>query len=192
MNALEKNLFEQYPRLLEMLPRDRNEKLFSSDQEQERMISYVLALYDPKSPLAKDYPELNTRKTAAAEVAGYDLEQDKDVLETIFRCDSEYMVEFIVTYLRQIVQSRSWASITADEQTYWEFVQRMLLPINRTSKDKDDVSAVALKTKLGEDKENIADRLERNWNRFLGDDEELKRKVQKAKGWSPEEQAGVA
>lgn len=192
MNALEKNLFEEYPRLLEMLPRDSSDRTFTSDRDEEKMIRYVLALYDPKSPLVKDYPDLNTRKTAAAEVAGYDLEEDKDVIDRLFRCDSEYLVEFIVTYLRQIVQSRSWASITADEQTYWEFVSRMLLPINRTNKDKDDVSAVALKTKLGEDKENIAERLDRNWNKFLGDDEELKRKVQKAKGWSPEEQAGVA
>jgi hypothetical protein len=192
MNALEENLFERYPRLLEMLPVDRSEKIFSQDDTQQAMmIRYVLALYDPKSPIIKDYPDLNTRKTAAAEIAGYNLEKDTDVLQVIYTCNSEYLVEFIVTYLRQIVQSRSWASITADEQTYWEFIQRMMLSINRTNKDKDDVSAVALKTKLGEDKENIAERLERNWNRFLGDDEELKKKIQKAKGWSPEEMAGV-
>lgn len=190
MNPLAENIFEEYPRLLVMLPREAKDKIFDND-DQIRMIRYVLALYDPKSPLIRDYPELNSRKIAAAELAGYDLEKDASITEKLFRCDNEYLVEFIITFLKTVVQSRAWASITADDQTFWEFVSRMLLPINRTEKDKDDVSAVSLKTKLGEDKENIADRLERNWNRFLGEDEDLKKKVQQKKGWSPEEQAGV-
>lgn len=190
MNPLEENLIEEYPRLLVLLPGNRDDNLFGGDNT-FKMVRYVLALYDPKSPLVKDYPELYSRKVAAAEVAGFNISIDTELLGTLYSCNDEYLVEFIVNYLRYIVQSRAWASITADEQTFWEFVSRMLLPINRTMKDRDDVSAVSLKTKLGEDKEAIADRLERSWNRFLGDDEDLKKKVNKAKGWSPEEQAGV-
>lgn len=189
-NPLAEDLNYEYPRLAVLLPHGIEDERFADSKSQTKMIRYVLALYDPKSPLVKDYPDLNSRKIEAARVAGYDIEAEREILDMVYSCDSEYLVQFIINFLRQIVQSRAWASIQADEQTFWEFVFRMLLPI-RESKDKDDVSAVSLKTKLGSDKEDIGDRLERNWNRFLGDDEDLKKKVQIKKGFSPEDMAGV-
>lgn len=194
-NPFEQEPLKAYPRLAGLLSAidvGKKEPLAEiSDDLKNCMVRYVLALYDPKSPLINDYPDLGTRKSAAADVAGFDRVANETILNILFECDSEYLVSFIVSYLREVVQSRIWASVMADEQTFWEFVSRMLLPIGRTNKDKDDVSAVSLKTKLSEDKESIGQRLDNNWNKFFGEDDELKKKAEKKKLFSPEEMAGV-
>lgn len=189
-NPMAKNIFSAYPRLNELAPKevDEEDKLFS---EKERLVRYILALYDPQSPIIKEYPDLTSRKMAAADVAGYHAVKEQELLDVIFACDSEYMVNIVVSFLRNIVQSRLWASIQADEQTFWEFISRMMLPIAKDNKDKDMVSAVAMKTKLSEDKEGIAVQLEKNWQKFFSDDEGLKKKVEKRNNWSPESMAGV-
>lgn len=187
-NPLEKNLLKTYPRLNDLLPQEVPEDDLLCN-EGEKLIKYVLALYDPKSPIIKDNPDYSSRKQAAAILAGYSL-HDTTKLDTVYTCDSEYMVGFIVNFLRNVVQSRIWASLQADEQTYWEFIYRMMLPINREKGDKDQVQAVAVKTKLSEDKESILSRVESNLSKFLGEDEDLKKKVKK-QDFSPEYMAGV-
>lgn len=189
-NPMAKDIFSTYPRLNELLPKevDEEDKLFA---EKERLVRYILALYDPQSPIVKEYPDLTSRKLAAADIAGYHAVKEQELLDIIFACDSEYMVSIIVSFLRNIVQSRLWASIQADEQTFWEFISRMLLPIAKDNKDKDMVSAVAMKTKLSEDKEGIAVQLEKNWQKFFADDDGLKKKIEKRNNWSPESMAGV-
>jgi hypothetical protein len=189
-NPMVKNLFGTYPRLSDLIPKeiDEDDPLAA---EKDRLVRYILALYDPQSPIIKEYPDLTSRKRAAAEIAGYNAEKERELLDIVFACDSEYMVNVIVAFLKNIVQSRLWASIQADEQTFWEFVGRMMLPIAKDNKDKDMVSAVAMKTKLSEDKESISTQLEKNLQRFFSDDDNLKKKVEKKNNWSPESMAGV-
>src|SRR5688572_27454825 len=170
-NPMDKNLMD-YPKVQQLIPDHLHDEL----SEDERVIRYVLALYDPKSPLVRDYPDLNTRKIAAATIAGFDITADEECTNKLFSCNSEFLVEMIINFLRTVVKSRTWAALQADEQTFWEFIIRLMLPITRGDKDKDLVGAVSVKTKLSEDKENINDRLDRNWSRFLGDDELLIKK----------------
>ena len=188
-NPLEKDLLKTYPKIGELLPEEVSEE-DALAHEGDRLLRYILCLYDPKSPVVKDNPDLGSRKIAAAHAAGYNTTNDTAKLELIYTCESEYMVGIIVNFLRQVVQSRVWASLQADEQTYWEFIYRMLLPINRDKGDKDQVQAVAVKTKLSEDKESIMERIDNNWNKFIGDDPELKKKIKK-QDFSPEAMAGL-
>jgi hypothetical protein len=184
-NPLEKDLFKSYPKLKELEPPEiaEDDPLAS---EGEQLFKYVIALYDPKSPLIKDNPDLNQRKIAAAEIAGY---SDNGKLDIIFSCGSDYLVALIVGYLRNVVQSRLWASIQADEQVFWEFVARLHKPIAEES-DKDGVSAIEKKIKLSQGRETISSQIEVNWNKFFSDDEDLKKKVRKH-DYSPEAMAGV-
>lgn len=188
-NPLEKDLSKTYPKLAELIPAE-----FGQDDalanEGDKLLRYILALYDPKSPIVKDNPDLGSRKIAAAHLAGYNTGRETDKLELIYTCESEFMVGVIVNFMRQIVQSRVWASLQADEQTYWEFIYRMLLPINRDKGDKDQVQAVAVKTKLSEDKESIMARIDNSWNKFIGEDDDLRKKIKKI-DYSPESMAGI-
>lgn len=183
-------LEEISPRLRELLPKKKDEKDLKGVDD--KILRYVIALYDPRSPLIKDYPELGSRKIAAARVAGFDLINDAETLELIYECDSDFLVDIIVNYLK-LVKNRVWAAIVSDEQTYWEFVRRLLAPITAGDKDnaKDLISATGLKTKLSNDKEEIGDRLENNWNKLIGDDGGLKKKAQIKTTFSPEDMAGV-
>lgn len=187
-NPLEKNLLKAYPRLQELIPKEYTEedKLAS---EGEKLLRYIIALYDPKSPIVRDNPDLAQRKIEAAQLAGYDLKKDDEKLEILYACDSDYMVAIIVNYLRNIVKSRVWASIQADEQVFWEFIGRLYKPISEES-DKDDINAGEKKIKLSQGKETISVQIDSNWSKFLGDDEELKKKVKK-QDFSPEAMAGI-
>jgi hypothetical protein len=187
-NPLEKDLLKAYPRLRELIPEEKNEndKLAYDD---DRLLRYILALYDPKSPVVKDNPDFTQRKIEAAIVAGYNLQKDDEKLEIIYSCDSDYMVAIIVNFLRNVVRSRLWASIQADEQVFWEFIARLHKPISEES-DKDDINAGEKKIKLSQGKEVISTQIDANLSKFLGDDEDLKKKVKK-QDFSPEAMAGI-
>jgi hypothetical protein len=187
-NPLEKNLLKTYPQLSELLtPKIDTDPL---SEEGEDLIRYVLALYDPKSPVVKDNPDMNSRKIEAARIAGYDLTGDSGKLELMYACASDYLVGLIVNFLRKIIQSRVWAAIQADEQVFWEFVARLYKPIAEES-DKDGVSAIEKKIKLSQGRETLSSQIELNWNKFFSDDEALKKKVEKKKDYSPEAMAGA-
>lgn len=187
-NPLEKNLLNTYPRLQELIPLEYEED-DPLTGEGEKLLRYILALYDPKSPVVKDNPDLTQRKIEAAKLAGYNIVKDEKKLETIYACDSDYMVSIIVLFLRTIVKSRVWASIQADEQVFWEFIARLYKPISEES-DKDDINAGEKKIKLSQGKETISVQIESNWGKLLGDDDDLKKKVKK-QDFSPEAMAGV-
>jgi hypothetical protein len=188
-NPLDEDLMEN-DRVQALIPAQTqiNDELVDDD----RVIRFVFAMYDPKSPLVRDYPDLNTRKLSAATIAGFDIanKEEERLMEQLFSCDSEFLVLLIKNFLKEVVKSRVWAAIQADEQVFWEFVIRLLLPITRGDKDKDLVAAVSVKTKLSEDKENINERIDRNWSRFVGDDQQLVKKMETS-DFSPEGYAGV-
>lgn len=185
-NPLEKHLLKTYPQIEKLLPKEVSEDdPFVGD---DRLLRYIFAMYDPKSPLLKDYPDTTSRKSAAAAIAGFNM-KDVGILDKLYCCDSDYMVGVIVNFLRHIIQSRLWASIVADEQLFWEFITRLMKPISELS-DKDDVNAIEKKMKVSEGKESVSSQIESNWTKFLGDDEELKKKVKK-QNFSPEFMAGV-
>lgn len=161
------------------------------DVSREKLTRYVICLYDPESPLLKDEPNLNQRKVEAAIIAGFNLEAQEEWLEKeLYTCKNEYVVYVIAKYL-QLRKSREFAGLMADEQTYWEFIHRLMEPITKADKDRDLMSALDIKTKLSAAKEEINARLMANWKRFFADDEDALKQVSKANIWSPEAMAGV-
>lgn len=139
--------------------------------EDEKLLKYVVALYDPQSPLFKDYPELAIRKQTAALVAGYDVIIDNEYLESLYACNNDEETEVVINFLK-IVQNRIWAMIVSIEQTIWEYNLRLLSPISKgeSDKDKDLVSAVNMKSKMAEDLGIMNDRLDGYLKKFYGDD----------------------
>ncbi len=177
-NPLEKDLLKAYPQL--------NNILYNLNIS-DRQMRYCLALYDPKSPVYKDNPDPIVRKIVAAEVAGFDTNKDAHELNVLYACDDENVRTFTINFLRKIVKSRIWASLQADEQVFWEFIQRLFKPISEDS-DKTDVDAQEKKLKICKGKEEVSALIEHNWNKLLGDDDDLKKKVKK-QDYSPESMA---
>lgn len=194
LNPLDKGNIQEDKRLSLIWPNE-NSEIESADEwdnvSRETLIRYIICLYDPESPLLRDEPNLNQRKIEAAMVAGYNIEKQQDWLEKeIYPCRNEYVVYVIARYL-QLRKSREFAGLMADEQTYWEFIHRLMEPVTKADKDRDLMSALDIKTKLSAAKEEINARLMANWKKFFNDDEDAMRQVSKINIWSPESMAGV-
>jgi DNA-binding protein Fis len=161
----------------------------------DKMMRYVLLMYDQNSPLREYYPELGKRKNFAASIAGYDLDKD-DVTELfdfkIKNEEDEYvpceaMLELIMKYLKY-QNNWIWSMIISNEQAFYEFNQRVMMPVDG-SRDKDILQAVNIKTQIMQSQDDIAQRLKKYFRELSGGDEQLEDAIIKRKRLSPESQA---
>lgn len=125
-NPLSEDFFENSDRLQEISP-------------DKRMMAYIIMVYDPKSPMRKEYSELPLRKQAAMELSGWTIPEDENTMIDV--------TESIVDYLKY-VNNRLWSSIVAIESTIWEMIERLFRPIETVGagEDKDKLAAVNMKT----------------------------------------------
>lgn len=182
--TVKKNLTVVYPKLKQIV-----------GSVDDKMLRYVLLMYDQQSPLREYYPELGKRKNFAASIAGYDLEKD-DVTELfdfkIKNEEDEYvpceaMLELIMKYLKY-QNNWIWSMIISNEQAFYEFNQRVMMPVDG-SRDKDILQAVNIKTQIMQSQDDIAQRLKKYFRELSGGDEQLEDAIIKRKRLSPESQA---
>jgi hypothetical protein len=144
----------------------------------DRLLRYIICLYDPFSPLIKMYPDLSERKVQAALIAGYS--DDKDNTDFLYGNEHEVIVTLIVGFLK-IVNNRLWASIVSIEQVIWELNERMMLKVQVSieDKDKDLIGALNMKPKMAKDIIELNDLLIVQMKKFYGEDEVVYHKAQK-------------
>jgi hypothetical protein len=172
------NLFKVYPQLKTLTDEEGKEK--------ERLLRYVIAMYDSGTPLAKSYPDLMKRKIAACSVAGVEGEK---AMDDLFAHRNESVLKLICDYMRIYGQSRLWAMIVALEEQMWEFIQRLIKPVG-SDKDKEALQGVELKSKISSELDTINQRLENYYAKLYGNDEDLI-SASKAKRLTPETIADV-
>jgi hypothetical protein len=145
-------------------------------------------MYDPKSPLITDTASIDTRKRAAAQLAGFKM--DEKQLELLFELKDEVVIEIIDIFLKEHINERLAYMIFANEQTFYEYGKRLLMPVKWDSeaKEKDLLSAITIKTKLSEDMANINMRLEKDIQKLYMDDTHLQKTITK-KRFTPESYA---
>lgn len=161
-NPLEDNLLAAHPQLREL------------GIEDVRLIRYAIACYDPNSPLQADIPDWNKRKEMAAYIAGYDLDEEEKYLAGVYSGADEDALNAIHTFLRVFIRSRVWAMIVSNEETFWEYNQRLKQPIAKGANgdDKTMMAAIEKKSKLAEDQEIFHNRINRLYKEFFNGDEE--------------------
>ena len=137
------------------------------------MMKFIVAMYDPGSPLRSTYPELDLRAVAAAQVARYDLPEE---------WMDENMVNAVVEFLK-IVNNRTWTMIVSIEQALWEYATRLLLPITKVGagQDKDTIAAVNMKNATADNMISLDDKLESLLKKFYSDPELEKAAREKGK-----------
>ena len=162
------------------------------------MLKYIICVYDPYSPFVQAFPDITARKEKAADWArvpeeergiyfsfrapeseeDYEDDDDKEEKARIKNENDELadmVTNAVVGYLK-IVNSRKWAIIISLEQAIWEFVEKMMSPIEKVTskeKDKDIMSAVQLKGKISKDLQTMEDDLCLLIAKFYGDDHKL-------------------
>lgn len=160
-NPTEKNLTSEYPDL----------KQISSD---EKLLRYIIALYDPGSPIIPLYRDIKIRKEIAADFAGYE-RTDTERREALFELKDDTVREAVIKFLTTFAFPREWYMICANEQTFFEFGERMMKPIEKKDgeKDKDEISAIQVKSKLSEEMEKLSQRIEAGYRKVFGSDDSL-------------------
>lgn len=150
---------------------------WTEDPHLDSIIRYTIMVYDPKSALVIGERDLNYRKGIAAEMAGFD-QQDEELLNSIYSSAYPVMVDYTVKYLMRFVRSKEWAAIVAFEFKLWEEIKQTMTPISgKTS--KEELEAVQKKAVIAQEIENDIKRLENYYAVFFGEDDELQRKATK-------------
>jgi hypothetical protein len=156
-----------------------------------RMLKYVLLMYDMNSPLREYYPELDKRKQFAASMAGYDL--DKDDVTGLFdfkikvedeEVAHEELLNIITKYLKY-QNNYMWSMIVSNEQAFYEFNKRVMIPVDG-QRDKDILQAVDIKNKLMDAQDTIVQRLQKYFRELTGEDDQLEQAITKRKRLRPE------
>lgn len=140
-----------------------------SHEKANEIAKYIVAIYDPSSPLIKNFPDTNKRKDWAADFFKVD---DVDGLK-------DFSVEKFAMathwFLRNFIRSMDWAIIQANTETFWEYQLRLMKPIgaDENTREKELISAIQVKSKLAEDLSIIAERITKHTKAFYGDDVDL-------------------
>lgn len=179
--TVKKSLTAQYPKLKDIIG--------SGD---DKMMRYVLLMYDVNSPLRQHYPELGKRKEFAASIAGYDLMKDNVVSLFDFKIDDEpheELLDMIIKYLKY-QNNWVWSMIVSNEQAFYEYNRRVMMPVEG-NRDKDILQAINIKTQIMTSQDEIYQRLQKYYRDLSGGDVNLEEAITIKKRLRPEEIANA-
>jgi hypothetical protein len=170
------SLTVRYPKLKEII-----------GQCDDKLIRYVILMYDQTSPLRQHYPELGKRKEFAASIAGYDLMKDDVTTLFDFKINDEpyeELLDIIMKYLKY-QNNWVWSMIVSNSEAFYEYNRRVMMPVEG-NKDKDILQAINIKTQIMESQDQIYQRLQRYYRELSGGDENLEESLKLRKRITPE------
>ncbi len=174
--TVKKSLTTVYPKLKDIVG--------SGD---DKMLRYVLLMYDVNSPLRQNYPELGKRKQFAASMAGYDLAKDDVTALFDFKINEEpyeELLDMIINYLKY-QNNWVWAMIVSNEQAFFEYNRRVMMPVEG-NRDKDILQAISIKTQIMNSQDEIYQRLLKYYRDLSGGDASLEESITTRKRLRPE------
>lgn len=179
--TVKESLTTEYPKLKKIL-----------GDADDRMVRYVILMYDVSSPLRQHYPELGKRKEFAASIAGYDMMKD-DVtclFDFKIKVNDEYepyeeLLDVIIKYLKY-QNNWVWTMIISNEQAFFEYNKRVMMPVEG-NRDKDILQAINIKTQIMTSQDEIYQRLQKYYKDLSGGDSDLEEAITIRKRLRPEE-----
>jgi hypothetical protein len=171
--TVKKPMLEEYPKLARLV-----------NSQDDKMIRYVILMYDSKSPIKDLYPDLEKRKDVAGALAGYEGSIESLKSLTVDLGPYDELLDMISQYL-QYQNSRLWTMIVTNEQSFYEYQRRIMAEVGGDA-DRDALSAVTLKTKLLEAMDDIDQRLSKYYAELTGSDSTLEDSLTKRRRLSPE------
>lgn len=156
---------------------DRNDK--------DKVIRYIVLMYDKNSPLVKQYPNLEIRKNSALALAGF-VTGDPS-LEVYKEFKDDDFADMVIDFLK-FQNDYIWMMLCSNEQTFFEFQKTLMLEAAMIRNDKDKISAISAKAKLMEESDNIVNRII-NYRKQIFSEDVIIEKSSKRVASSPEEMA---
>jgi len=154
----------------------------------EKLIKYIMYMYDKNSPMREMYQELEERKTECALLSGYKESKDKKILKELFNLTDKRACKLISSFLK-FQNHKTWAMLLSNEEVLWQYQQELLRPITDFRQDKEKLQALDIKSKLMNECDSMIKRIEGYENKIYGDDNKLKEEMKNAT--SPENIAYV-
>jgi len=185
---VEEKMLTEYPDLCDVVKEN-----WTFDPFFDKILRYIIMVYDPESPVYKNENEINIRRGIAAELCC--LEMEKEELENVFKhqhgivtVDEEtglpavdmYMPQIITQYLKRFSRSKEHAAIVATDFVYWESVLKMLEPITGKN-SKEELESVQKKKIISDQIPVYLQTIKSYLLDFYGGDEELVEEVKKFK-----------
>lgn len=153
----------------------------------DKIIRYVMVLYDKKSPLVKMVTNIGERKKESALISGYDLKTDEKILARLYDWTDVEFERIALQFLKD-QNDMYWSMIVSNEQTFWEFQRALNAPIDNYKDDKQKMDALNVKSKIMEECNTITERVETYYYKVFGDGEAAT-KAKQSRGYSPEAMA---
>lgn len=169
----DERMLDAYPVISEIIAPE-----WSADPWLDSIIRYTVMVYDPKSALVMGERDLNYRKGIAAELAGFDVQQEEEVT-AIYSCTYPILVDYTVKYLMRFVKSKEWAAICAHEFKFWEAIRLIMQPISSEKSDKEQLDAANKKDVLSASIDEGLQKLDAYYKTFFGEDDDLERKAKR-------------
>ena len=186
----------EYPKLCNIVNPKLDKDCNKVKSKLDKTIRYILLMYDSNSPLRMYYPDLEQRKTSAADLAGFDWGHDN--MEEIFEfkireedtvIPNEELLVMIMNYLKY-QNNWVWTMIVSNSEAFYEYNKRVMMPVEG-NRDKDILQAINIKTQIMQSQDDIYQRLQRYYKEMSGGDPMLEDEIKVRKRLRPEEIANV-
>lgn len=175
----EKKMLTEFPKLSEIVSPDWDE-----EPQLDSLLRYTIMVYDPASPLVINERDLNFRKSSAAELAKFDMD-DEQLLTSIYSCTHHFVPELVVKYLARFGKSMEFALLVTLEYCYWESIRHLNDPINGDT-TKAILEAAQKKGVLKDEAEKDIIRIDKYRKSFFGGDTEIEETFKRKSFSSPE------
>lgn len=167
------DMLKEYPRLQQIVPPALESEIKVKVDEYLRNLAW---LFDPHSPIVKEFPTLNDRRKVAKDLSGYD-------------GPTNHKME--VGFILKIVQNRRWGVLCVNESILAEFSEQLMTPLAMETGDSEkELKAAEKKIKLREELPKIVSTIDEIEFALFGDDKELIKEAA-AQEWSPEDVASM-
>lgn len=150
----------------------------------DKLIRFIMVLYDKKSPLIKQLTNISQRKNEAAIVAGYSLTTDADTLKGLFEFTDFELQMLAIEFLKD-QNDMYWSMIVSNEQTFWEYQKALNASIVSFKDDKQKMDALNVKSKLMDECDKITERVDGYYLKVFGDSE-AQSKAKQVRSFTPE------
>lgn len=148
----------------------------------EKILRYLVYMYDQNTPLIKER-DLDRRKKLAAKSANF-AASDKRLFRELSELSNEIHVELLFRMMR-VQRNRLWCKIVAQEGFFFECYENIMKELKGGDDDKKTLESLQKKAKLSEEMDIIDDRLEKYYKQFVQGDEQVEEVIRK-NSYSPE------
>ena len=166
---IETSMIKTYPKLAQII-----EMKWMQDNNLEKILKYVIMVFDPKSPLMS-ISSLVERKRVAFDESGISKISDADKLNISTNSYNDILPELIVRYLINFPCSMDWAILCVLENKFWETVNILMQPLSDAGDKKDLLKSSDTKTKIIENLKNDQKDIDYYFKTIFGDDSDIEK-----------------